>query len=231
MVPTPPPLPPESIYTSCYCEENIYLLCQNFLQNPSVNSLWEIFVMFISNTDKTVALWHQKAAHLPHSPVIWDYHVILILRLRRNAATTITEYSAKRSWAYDLDTSLDLPCTWEEYLGFTFPEDLVPAYQSRFRLIHGELYIQNFASDRSHMLRRVENVAEFASNTADAEDFVYSSPPPPYPPIHGPSAAERGTTNNLMERYVAMLDDSEDLYGCVRDRSGISRFFEGGDVD
>ncbi len=50
----PPPLPPDSIYTSCYCEENVYLLCRTFLETPSVVELWEIFAVFISNANKTV---------------------------------------------------------------------------------------------------------------------------------------------------------------------------------
>lgn len=137
-----------------------------------------------------VALWYQKAARFPDSPVIWDYHVILILRPRRKALATNAEQSAMHSsWAYDFDTILDLPCPWEgkeirsdllctlfliidpEYLSMSFPEGLLPAYQrsafhdwpkilftlsnfptSRFRVTHGELYLQNFASDRSHMV-------------------------------------------------------------------------------
>lgn len=50
----PPPLPLNSVYTSCWCEENIYLLCQAFLENPSVQEEWRTFVIFISNDNKTV---------------------------------------------------------------------------------------------------------------------------------------------------------------------------------
>ncbi|KAJ8457430.1 hypothetical protein ONZ51_g11537 [Trametes cubensis] len=59
--PPPPPLPPDSIYTSCYCEENIYLLAQTFTQLSESNATerrgpwpWQIFVVFISNGGKTV---------------------------------------------------------------------------------------------------------------------------------------------------------------------------------
>jgi len=54
----PPPLPSDHAYTSCYCEENIYLLAQTFLasyaeENP--NTLpWEVYVVFISNNTNTV---------------------------------------------------------------------------------------------------------------------------------------------------------------------------------
>ena len=33
---TPPAVPSTHIYTSCYCEENIYLLAEAFTQQPGV---------------------------------------------------------------------------------------------------------------------------------------------------------------------------------------------------
>lgn len=51
-----PMLPVDSIYTSCYCEENIYLLAQAFYEQPSLRAAWEIFVVFISNHTKTVCV-------------------------------------------------------------------------------------------------------------------------------------------------------------------------------
>lgn len=60
---SPPPLPPNSVYTSCYCEENIYLLAQAFTQLSDADSTaddrarpwpWQIYVVFISNGGKTV---------------------------------------------------------------------------------------------------------------------------------------------------------------------------------
>lgn len=63
----PPPLPPDSVYTSCYCEENIYLLAQHFREQAGEAQVvtrkagvsdsdwfWEIYVIFISNDGKTV---------------------------------------------------------------------------------------------------------------------------------------------------------------------------------
>ena len=58
--PRPPlPLPSNAVYTSCYCEENIYLLAQTFA--GAVNAAgraspgpWEIYVVFVSNGGKTV---------------------------------------------------------------------------------------------------------------------------------------------------------------------------------
>ncbi|KAF8959078.1 N-terminal glutamine amidase-domain-containing protein [Flammula alnicola] len=124
----PPPLPPKSIYTSCYCEENVYLLCQSFLQDPSLKDEWDVFVVFISNLNKTVALWCQKAARFHGSPVIWDYHVVLVLHPRREDSDMKARPSEHHSWVYDFDTRLDLPCLWEEYFSMTFPEDISLPY-------------------------------------------------------------------------------------------------------
>ena len=49
----PPPLPENLTYTSCYCEENIYLLAEQFEETEG----WEVYVVFISNDSKTVSLF------------------------------------------------------------------------------------------------------------------------------------------------------------------------------
>jgi hypothetical protein len=41
------------IYTSCYCEENIYHLCKTFLLDDIKNK-YDIYVCFISNENRTV---------------------------------------------------------------------------------------------------------------------------------------------------------------------------------
>ena len=60
----PPPLPTNHVYTSCYCEENIYLLAQKF-STTSINErmrdqeglgLWDKHVVFVSNDQKTVSV-------------------------------------------------------------------------------------------------------------------------------------------------------------------------------
>ena len=55
----PPPVPSTHVYTSCYCEENIYLLADSLV--PSAASAddkdpgWDAYVVFISNHQKTVS--------------------------------------------------------------------------------------------------------------------------------------------------------------------------------
>ncbi|PPQ81216.1 hypothetical protein CVT25_015740 [Psilocybe cyanescens] len=146
----PPCLPPASVYTSCYCEENTYLLCQAFLDNPAVKEFWQVFVIVISNDNKTVS---------------WDWMQSPEPNRRKNM----------------------------------------------FRVVPGELFCQYFASDRSHMLLKAAD----ASFGVDCGGSLYSSAPPLYAPICGPSARREGISNNLMSNYVFMKGTIQDFYGVV----------------
>jgi hypothetical protein len=132
-----PPVPPHVSYTSCYCEENIYLLAASFLQIPDFRESWDLSVVFISNHTKTVsgpllpcrmvgaiqfitlkhncplqvALWSQQAASEEQIPVVWDYHVVLALRPASSGTDAVDDGQSIRtaSLIYDFDTTLDLP--------------------------------------------------------------------------------------------------------------------------
>ncbi|KAH9857637.1 N-terminal glutamine amidase-domain-containing protein [Lenzites betulinus] len=173
---SPPPLPPDSVYTSCYCEENIYLLAQAFIQLSDAHSTgdrgswpWQIYVVFISNGAKTVALWSQKAAR--DDVIVWDYHVVLVLLPRgappdsrgethRSPAAEDDSQGrpVREAWVYDFDTTLPVPCHWRAYIAGTFPYALDGAtgidkrYESLFRVTPAREYLDHFASDRSHMI-------------------------------------------------------------------------------
>ncbi|GLB35398.1 putative btb poz domain-containing protein [Lyophyllum shimeji] len=181
-----PPALPITPYTPSYCEENVYLLAQKFLGDPDVMRDWQMFAVFISNHTKTVALWNQRLAQQPHFPVVWDYHVVLLLRpheqnlsqLDESHPTTdgITMSSQfRQSWIYDFDTQLEIPCTLEDYLEGSFM-DVPPQFESLFRVVPGEVYLTHFASDRSHMLRLVD-----AGDSTSESGQVYISPPPSPP--------------------------------------------------
>jgi hypothetical protein len=67
-----------------------------------------------------VALWYQKLAESADHAVVWDYHVVLILRLRsEHAAGSQTADPANaperdiKTWVYDFDTHLPKPCPWK----------------------------------------------------------------------------------------------------------------------
>lgn len=105
----PPPVPPGHVYTRCYCEENIYTLAAALTRTPPGDGAWDAYAVFISNHQKTVALWHQQARA---GAVLWDYHVVLVLRARpRGAGETPTAPAA--CWVYDFDSRAGVPCPWQ----------------------------------------------------------------------------------------------------------------------
>lgn len=124
----------DCLYTSSYCEENIW-----HLSGDARLSEHDLFVVFISNENRTCALWEQRASGFEGAPVVWDYHVILLAR-----ATSML--------AYDLDSRLAFPSTLDVYLDATFPYPLLEShYRPVFRVIDVETFRSSFASDRSHM--------------------------------------------------------------------------------
>uniref|UniRef100_A0A674NPL9 Protein N-terminal glutamine amidohydrolase n=1 Tax=Takifugu rubripes TaxID=31033 RepID=A0A674NPL9_TAKRU len=147
----------DCVYTSCYCEENVWKLCE-FVREQQTAPLEELSVVFISNDNRTVPLWKQKSG-CGDQPVIWDYHVIL-LQASLESDTQV----------YDLDSELSFPCSLELYASQALRSDhsLRPMYHRKFRVIPAEIFLMNFASDRSHMRN---------------PDGTWKMPPPPYPPI------------------------------------------------
>ncbi|KAJ7343627.1 N-terminal glutamine amidase-domain-containing protein [Mycena albidolilacea] len=186
-----PPSPPETVYTPFYCEENIYLLCEAFIAQQEDAS-----VIIVSNELKTVALWNQK---LSESVVVWDYHVVLLVRSRD-----------QQHWIYDFDTRLPFPCLMQDYLSHTFREDVRSSYQSVFRIVPGPIFVEHFASDRSHMLT---DASDSNSGSEASSIQTYRSPPPSHSPIRGKNAR---VANNLMRSFVCMIP-SDETFGYVND--------------
>jgi len=164
-----------------------------------------------------VALWQQRASSDPELPVVWDYHVILV-RFQRNmsppSAGDPHMATTKRwhGWVYDFDSRRGFISPWEEYVKDTFlPHFLIDnKFRCMFRVVSANTFLEEFASDRTHMLARSLGVS--------AVEPSYISPPPTYPPIIGKKAAEKGIRNNLMNVFVNM----ESVYGmgsvlCDRD--------------
>ncbi|HEU4537460.1 MAG TPA: protein N-terminal glutamine amidohydrolase [Polyangiaceae bacterium] len=127
------PLP--EYYTSQYCEENVWHLCQD----PAVQ-LEDAHVAFVSNAARACALWMQRASPGRRAPVVWDYHVVLLGR--------------RDGWkVWDLDSRLPCPVDAFEYLRETFPRPraVPPPLRPRFRVVPRAAFLGAFASDRSHM--------------------------------------------------------------------------------
>ncbi|XP_077993403.1 protein N-terminal glutamine amidohydrolase-like isoform X2 [Glandiceps talaboti] len=138
-------------------EENVWKLC-DFVRKGEVENLEKLFVVFISNERRAIPLWKQKASQSTDEPVIWDYHVILVLKEQ-----------GQEGQVFDLDTLLSFPCQFSDYSLATFRSDemLLPQYHRMFRVIPAKVFIETFASDRSHMKK----------------DGEWQSPPPTYPCI------------------------------------------------
>ena len=129
-------------YCAFYCDENIWKLCETLKQESTLLDR-PAFVVFISNPQKSCAIWHQKTSESADLPVVFDYHVILL-----------AEDDAQGWHVWDLDTRLDFPEKAESYFSETFlpgceiPNELLPV----FRLVSPQDYLQNYSTDRSHML-------------------------------------------------------------------------------
>ncbi|KIY51006.1 hypothetical protein FISHEDRAFT_37900, partial [Fistulina hepatica ATCC 64428] len=192
-----------------YCEENIYLAIQSLLKS-SLN--WDVYAVFISNHNKTVALWKQKLAKTEEDLVIWDYHVIAIVH-QPQARTCNYTGDIFNTWAYDFDSQIDMPCRLQDYLAQTFSADIPQDYQSLFRVIPGQVFLDEFATDRSHMV----------DSESRGDPVGYRMPPPPFPAPVGRRAVEKGISNNFMSAFVSMGSLNE-TYGKV---FSLQEMFEG----
>lgn len=128
------PNPQNCHYQSCYCEENIWHLCQH---PACTNST----VIFIASHGGMFPMLCQRATNDPTTPVWWDYHVILMLGGRQPVQVL------------DFDTVLPFRSDLNTYLQASFlPEvSVTKQYQPYFRLVPAQDYISEFRSDRSHM--------------------------------------------------------------------------------
>ncbi|ESO91546.1 hypothetical protein LOTGIDRAFT_122098 [Lottia gigantea] len=160
---------PDCVYTTCYCEENIWKLCDKTRQmHPGI--LPKCYCVFISNLKRMIPLWCQKSSKRSDKRVIWDYHVIFIYK------------GDPEPVIYDLDTTLPFPCSISEYIdsAITNEDRFNNDFKRLFRVIKAREYLETFASDRSHMI--------------DEETGDYQSPPPKYPCIQTSECS-----NNIQE--------------------------------
>lgn len=117
-------------YCPFYCEENLWHLAAD----PRVGEGTR-HVLLISNAERKVALWQQRAgAEDQGGLVVWDYHVVLVCD----------------DAVWDLDTTLGAPVPLVAYLPGTF-RGAPPRFAPMFRIMEADVYRQAFASDRRHM--------------------------------------------------------------------------------
>ena len=137
------------LYQPYYCEENIWHLCQHAQFKDG-------YIIFVASTGDSFPMLNQRVMSDPSIPILWDYHVILLLRAETNQIL-------------DFDTILPFGVTVDTYLKHSFLDNrlLAPAETPLFRVLPASEYIASFSSDRSHM--KVE------------EDWI--APPPDWPCI------------------------------------------------
>jgi hypothetical protein len=142
-------------YCPFYCEENIFHLSRE----PALRARPRE-VVFISNEHRACAMWHQRAAAREGWPILWDYHVILLV---------------SAPWeVWDLDTRLGLPVPAADYLRRSFRAGVHEEVLPRFRVVEAEAFASMFASDRSHMR---------------LPSGRFRKKPPAWPPIGPPGGA------------------------------------------
>jgi len=151
----------ECLYTSCYCEENVYQLLAGM--DPVLAARTN--AVFISNAGRTVPIWQQRAGRSEDGLVVWDYHVILLL--------SPLPATQQPTLVYDLDTRLPFPCPAHQYCSQALGSDreMEEKFHRLLRLIPGPEFLTSLSSDRRHMRIGDE----------------WSAPPPPWPCIQGDS--------------------------------------------
>ncbi|KAL3637232.1 Protein N-terminal glutamine amidohydrolase [Castilleja foliolosa] len=165
-------------HTPNYCEENVYLLCKKLAEDGIAKADGsDLYVVFISNEKNQIPLWHQKASHRADGIMLLDYHVICLQKRKESSLPHLV---------WDLDSSLPIPSSLATYVSETIRPSfqLFSEFQRVFRVVHGPIFLQSFASDRRHM---------------KDSDGNWTNPPPSYDVI----AAEDGTVHNLNE-YMEM---------------------------
>ena len=131
------------LYTALFCEENIWQLT-NALTSQSLLNSNQMWVLIITSTTRKLPLRNQQAVET-NQIVIWDYHVVLQ-----------AEY-AQQHYICDFDTRLPFVSPLDDYIQGTFiePELLPEPYQPVIRKVPASAYLQQFFSDRSHMLGQI----------------------------------------------------------------------------
>ncbi|XP_024081850.1 protein N-terminal glutamine amidohydrolase isoform X2 [Cimex lectularius] len=151
------PTKEECEYTSCYCEENIWKLCER-LRDTGSNIFCDTYAVFVTNAARKTLVWCQMKGNAKDNLAIWDYHVFLVAKC------------SEKFVVFDFDTTLDIPCLFTEYFqkAVRLEDNFLPDFKRVFRVIPASVYLTSFASDRSHMKDK---------------NGQFMSPPPLYPPI------------------------------------------------
>lgn len=171
-------------YQPFYCEENTWqILAGPFISGPAE-------ALLIANPFGRVACWGSRAAP-PDEAIGWDYHVV---------ALGLTP----EVHIVDPDCRAGPTLPLAEWLTLTFrdPDDVRARYHPRFRAVPRDVWLTDFATDRSHMRGR---------------DGRYRRPPPPWDP---PNAPRMNLMQWLDQRHVDWVDRAtlEERHGLTPSR-------------
>ena len=121
------------LYQPFFCEENIWHLCQH-------EAFKDSYIIFVASAGDAFPMLNQRLMTDPSRPVLWDYHVILLLR-------------AEEHLILDFDTTLPFGVALDTYLSRSFLNErlLAPAETPLFRVLPASEFVGSFSSDRSHM--------------------------------------------------------------------------------
>ncbi len=155
------------LYQPFWCEENIWHLAGDPQVGPG-----ERWVALLTGVAGHFPCWGQRAAATPDAPVLWDYHVILLVH--------------QIGWhVWDLDACRGCPLPATTWLATTFPEPerIHAAFQPRCLMVPASTYRSQLTSDRAHM--------RHGQGTSKGE---WQQPPPPWPLLPPPLQPADGTT-------------------------------------
>ncbi|OON14743.1 hypothetical protein X801_09468, partial [Opisthorchis viverrini] len=176
-------------YTPNYCEENVYLLLEKLMKQSDSG---EFHVVFVSNSNASVALFGQRKGDPFHNYVIvWDYHVFLIHSVH------------DEHWVYDFDAILEFPSSFADYCvhGLLENKKLPECLRRQYRVVPGSKYLAYFASDRRHMRR---------------PDGEWIAPPPSYDCIRGSQADSPHTLPHYLNMNTRIQSEAS-CYGQILD--------------
>lgn len=168
-------------YAPYFCEENIWQLLADERHQAT-----EAYAIVITNRQRQVAMWAQRAALVPGTPVVWDYHVVALARAERGFEV----------WDLDCTAGCPLPFVrWRE-VSFEVARELPDALAPLFRVVPAAEYRARFSSDRAHMLR---------------PDGTPLQTPPPWAPILPPG--EPPNLQRFLDVDAPFLGEVLDLPG------------------
>lgn len=137
------------LYTSLFCEENIWQLLQSISTANTISGVKiasnQMWALIITNPAQKIALFNQQAVPTGQ-PIIWDYHVVMLAKIKQ------------QFFIFDFDTRLPFVTPLHEYLQntFIFPDRLPEKFIPYIRKIPAQSYLDRFYSDRTHMQNQIK---------------------------------------------------------------------------